>query len=126
MYFVIFLRKMYDGSDTRQTVRWGGVNEKKLIIIFWLSVGVFTIFCGTLHAVEVETLVRDAVNYYRGNASFSVVVMTIHRPGWERTLTIRAWTRGKRTVCLPLSRPQRQRKRNPEEGEGDVDIQSHG
>ena len=70
--------------------------RNKLTISFWLSVTVFTILCGPLHAVEVETLVRDAVNYYRGNASFSVVDMTIHRPGWERTLTIKAWTRGEK------------------------------
>lgn len=77
----------------------------KSIIISWLSVAVFTIFCGTLHAVEVETLVRDAVNYYRGNASFSVVDMTIHRPGWERTLTIKAWTRGQKDSLFTIIAP---------------------
>ncbi len=78
---------------------------KKSIIIFLLSIAVFTILCGTLHAVEVETLVRDAVKYYRGNASFSVVDMTIHRPGWERTLTIKAWTRGEKDSLFTIIAP---------------------
>ncbi|MEA2014998.1 MAG: outer membrane lipoprotein-sorting protein [Thermodesulfobacteriota bacterium] len=79
--------------------------RKKLIIIFWMSVAVFTIPCGPLHAMEVETLVRDAVNYYRGNASFSVVDMTIHRPGWERSLTIKAWTRGEKDSLFTIVAP---------------------
>jgi len=79
--------------------------RKKSIIIFWLSVVVSAILCGPLYAVEVETLVRDAVNYYRGNASFSVVDMTIHRPGWERTLTIKAWTRGEKDSLFTIIAP---------------------
>ena len=78
---------------------------KKSIILFWLSVAVFTLLCGTVHAVDVGTLVSDAVNYYRGNASFSVVDMTIHRPGWERTLTIKAWTRGQKDSLFTITAP---------------------
>ena len=78
---------------------------KKSIILFWLFVAVCILLCGTVHAVEVETLVSDAVNYYRGNASFSVVDMTIHRPGWERTLTIKAWTRGQKDSLFTIIAP---------------------
>jgi outer membrane lipoprotein-sorting protein len=53
----------------------------------------------------VEDLVRDAVNYYRGDASFSVVDMTIHRPDWERTLTIKAWTKGEKDSLFTIIAP---------------------
>lgn len=43
---------------------------------------------------EAGELVRDAFNHLRGNASVAVVDMTIHRPDWERTMTIRGWTLG--------------------------------
>jgi len=79
---------------------------KKSVIISRLFVFVGTlIFCGAVHAVEVGTLVKGAVNYYRGNASFSVVNMTIHRPGWERTLTIKAWTRGQKDSLFTIIAP---------------------
>jgi len=75
--------------------------------IFSLFIAFFILLCGTSHAVEVETLVRDAVNYYRGNASVALVDMTIHRPGWERTLTIRAWTRGEKDSLFTIVAPPR-------------------
>ncbi len=78
---------------------------KKSILIFWLSIFVFTMSGGTLYAEEAGTLVRNAVNYYRGDASFSVVDMTIHRPDWERTLTIKAWTRGEKDSLFTIIAP---------------------
>jgi outer membrane lipoprotein-sorting protein len=79
--------------------------EKKSTIILWLSLAVCAFLGGTSHAVEVETLVRDAVNYYRGAASFAVVDMTIHRPDWERTMTIKAWTRGQKDSLFTIVAP---------------------
>jgi len=79
--------------------------NKKTMRIFLLSVVFFTLLRIPSYAGEVETLVRDAVNYYRGTASFSVVDMTIHRPGWERTLTIKAWTRGEKDSLFTIIAP---------------------
>lgn len=47
-----------------------------------------------VHAEDAERIVREAVNYYRGDASTAVAEMTIHRPDWERTMIIKAWTEG--------------------------------
>jgi len=45
----------------------GKIHGKKSVIISRLFVFVGTlIFCGAVHAVEVGTLVKGAVNYYRG------------------------------------------------------------
>lgn len=43
---------------------------------------------------EVRALVEGMFDYMRGKASFAEVDMTIHRPDWERTMTIEAWTKG--------------------------------
>lgn len=63
------------------------------------------IFCDKSHPMEADTLVRNAINYYRGNASFSIVDMTIHRPDWERTITIRAWTKGEKDSLFTITSP---------------------
>ena len=54
-------------------------------------------------------LVKAAFDYWRGNASISTVEMTIQRPGWERAMTIKAWTRGeKESLFYILSPPKDQ------------------
>jgi len=40
-------------------------------------------------------IVEAAHAYMRGAASVAVVDMTIRRPDWERTVTIKAWTKGR-------------------------------
>jgi outer membrane lipoprotein-sorting protein len=41
----------------------------------------------------------------RGNASIATVTMTIHRPDWERKMTIKAWTRGKTDSLFYIQSP---------------------
>ncbi len=79
--------------------------KNKISVFLWCVVTFFVFFCGSLHAMDVENLVRDAVNYYRGDASFSTVDMTIHRPAWERTLTIKAWTKGQKDSLFTIVAP---------------------
>jgi outer membrane lipoprotein-sorting protein len=79
--------------------------RKRVAAILSLTVAFFVFFCGSIYAIDVEDLVRDAINYYRGNASFSIVNMTIHRPGWERTLTIKAWTKGQKDSLFTIVAP---------------------
>ena len=43
---------------------------------------------------EAKALVEGMFDHMRGKASFAKVDMTIHRPYWERTMTIEAWTKG--------------------------------
>ncbi len=48
----------------------------------------------TSAAVDPEQLLRQAFDNYRARTSQATVAMTIHRPDWERSLTMKAWTRG--------------------------------
>ncbi|MDH3429098.1 MAG: outer membrane lipoprotein-sorting protein [Gammaproteobacteria bacterium] len=54
-------------------------------------------------------IVRDAVNHWRGLASDSVITMVIHRPDWERTMTIRAWTKGDDRSLVRVLEPRKDR-----------------
>jgi len=44
--------------------------------------------------VDAKALVQGAIDHWRGLSSLSDITMVIHRPDWERTMTMRAWTRG--------------------------------
>lgn len=54
-----------------------------------------------------RSLVESCWNYMRGPASVSEVTMTIHRPDWERSLTIKAWTRGRSDSLFFITAPPR-------------------
>ena len=43
---------------------------------------------------DAQQIVRDAVDHWRGISSYSEMTMIIHRPDWERSMTMRAWTKG--------------------------------
>ena len=50
-------------------------------------------------------MVKKAFDYYRGIASISVVEMTIHREDFERTMRIKAWTRGEHDSLFKILSP---------------------
>ena len=58
---------------------------------------------------EAGKLVREAFDYYRGNASYAVMEMTIHRPEWERGQVLRGWTRGEKDGTIIITEPARDR-----------------
>jgi outer membrane lipoprotein-sorting protein len=60
-------------------------------------------------APDATTIVRDAVNHWRGVASDSVMTMVIHRPAWERSMTIRAWTKGEKKSLVRVLEPAKDR-----------------
>jgi outer membrane lipoprotein-sorting protein len=41
----------------------------------------------------------------RGKSSVATVVMTVHRPDWERKMTIKAWTRGRKNSLFYIDSP---------------------
>ncbi|MBW2039696.1 MAG: outer membrane lipoprotein-sorting protein [Deltaproteobacteria bacterium] len=78
---------------------------KKLILVLWLSLFLFIDLSTNATAQDGQALVEAAVNYYRGKASICTVDMTIHRPNWERILTIKAWTKGQKDSIFVIIAP---------------------
>jgi outer membrane lipoprotein-sorting protein len=54
---------------------------------------------------DATDIIKKAVEYYRGKASVALVDMTIHRPDWERTVTIKAWTKGRKNSLFYIMEP---------------------
>ncbi len=56
---------------------------------------------------DAATIVKRAIDYWRDVSSYSVVDMTIRRPDWTRTMTIRVWTRGQKESLVRVAAPAR-------------------
>ncbi|HZD52532.1 MAG TPA: outer membrane lipoprotein-sorting protein, partial [Woeseiaceae bacterium] len=54
-----------------------------------------------------DEIVRRAVDYWRGDSSYMKVEMIVHRPGWERTLAMIGWTRGREDTLIRFTAPAR-------------------
>jgi outer membrane lipoprotein-sorting protein len=65
----------------------------------------FSLVWCPLHSQDPNKIVDDSFNYMRGKASESVVEMIIHRPDWERSMTLRGWTQGKENSLIRIVDP---------------------
>lgn len=54
---------------------------------------------------DAATVVKAAIDYWRDVSSYSVIDMTIHRPDWQRTMTIRVWTKGEKQSLVRVVAP---------------------
>lgn len=57
------------------------------------------------YAQDAAAIVKSAVDYWRDVSSYSLSEMTIHRPDWERRMTIRVWTRGEKRSLVRVAAP---------------------
>jgi len=60
-------------------------------------------------AESAEEILTRAFDHYRGSSSYSVVEMTIHRPQWERTVVIEAWSKGRTDSLFHVTAPAKDR-----------------
>ncbi len=58
---------------------------------------------------DATQIVRDAVNHWRGLSSDGVMTMVIHRPDWERSMTMRVWTKGDDRSLVRVLEPKKDR-----------------
>ncbi len=54
-----------------------------------------------------KQIVRDAWDYWRGTSSYAEMTMTIHRPDWERSMSMRAWTQGQKKSLVQVTAPKK-------------------
>ena len=58
---------------------------------------------------DAAAIVRDAVNHWRGISSYSEMTMVIHRPDWERRMTMHVWTKGDEQSLVRVIEPRKDR-----------------
>jgi outer membrane lipoprotein-sorting protein len=85
------------------------VVKKKMILALWLLLFLFAGPNVKARAQDAQALVEAAVNYYRGKASICTVDMTVHRLNWERVMTIKAWTKGRKDSIFIIIAPPKDR-----------------
>jgi outer membrane lipoprotein-sorting protein len=78
---------------------------KKSITAFCLAAILLVTLGANVDAENAQDIVTASVNYYRGNASIATVDMTIHRPNWERVVTIKGWTKGQKDSLFTIIAP---------------------
>ena len=64
---------------------------------------------GNAQERDATQIVRDAINHWRGVSSDTVMSMVIHRPEWERSMTMRAWTKGDDRSLVRILEPKKDR-----------------
>jgi len=57
--------------------------------------------------IDAAQLVRDAMDHWRGLTSFSNMTMTIHRPDWERSMTMLSWSKGDKLSLVRVIEPKK-------------------
>ena len=56
-------------------------------------------------ANKATTLVKNAMDYWRSKTSYTEVSMIVHRPDWQRTMSMRSWTRGTDDALIIFTSP---------------------
>lgn len=59
--------------------------------------------------LDATQIVRDAIDHWRGVSSYTEINMVIHRPDWERKMTMRAWTKGADQSLVRVLEPAKDR-----------------
>jgi len=54
-----------------------------------------------------KELIQAAMDQWRGTSSYSEMTMTIHRPGWERSMSMRGWTKGDMQSLVRVTAPKK-------------------
>jgi len=73
----------------------------------------FSLFSSLAHAtpldmrLEARELIQRAMDHWRGLSSYSEVSMTIHRADWQRSMSMRSWTKGEKTSLVRVTKPKK-------------------
>ena len=52
-------------------------------------------------------LIKQVMNHWRSDSSYSEITMTIHRPDWQRSMSMRSWTKGDKTSLVRVTEPKK-------------------
>jgi len=56
---------------------------------------------------DARELVKAAMVHWRGTNSYSEMTMTIHRPDWQRSMSMRAWSEGDKLSLVRVTEPKK-------------------
>jgi outer membrane lipoprotein-sorting protein len=70
---------------------------------------IFSILTGVSHGADSQArdIVKQALDHWRGVSSVGEMKMTIHRPEWERSMSMRIWTQGSDKSLVRITAPKK-------------------
>ena len=77
---------------------------KRFILVLMICLSSPMVFSAT---PEPRELIQQAMNHWRSNSSYSEMTMTIHRPDWQRSMSMRSWTLGDKTSLVRVTSPKK-------------------
>ncbi len=72
-----------------------------------LMFGLLAVSSTLAQETDATELVRKAMDHWRGLTSHSNLTMTIHRPGWERKMTMDSWSKGDKLSLVRVVEPRK-------------------
>jgi outer membrane lipoprotein-sorting protein len=78
---------------------------RKIDII--LTIACFVAAASPAGAQDAADIVRATIDNWRGKSSYGEMTMTIHRPSWERSMSMRAWTQGSKKSLVRVIAPKK-------------------
>jgi len=68
-----------------------------------------TLFSGNVlsDSNDARALIEKAMNQWRGMTSYSEMTMTIQRPDWHRSMSLKSWTQGDKTSLVRVTQPKK-------------------
>jgi outer membrane lipoprotein-sorting protein len=66
-----------------------------------------TMSAGPVVAQDAAEIVKRSIDNWRGESSYGEMTMTIHRPSWERSMSMRAWTSGSKKSLVRITAPKK-------------------
>ena len=77
----------------------------------WVITGLFiclaSVSLRAREAPDARDLVRAAMDHWRGTTSYSEMTMTIHRPEWQRSMSMRGWSEGDKLSLVRVTEPKK-------------------
>jgi outer membrane lipoprotein-sorting protein len=58
-------------------------------------------------AQDAREIVKRSIDNWRGTSSYGEMTMTIHRPSWERSMSMRGWTSGSKKSLIRVTAPKK-------------------
>lgn len=77
------------------------MNYKYVIVLIFL----YLPLANAEESPSATSLIKSALDNYRGLSSYSEASMTIHRPDWERVMSMKAWTEGLDKSLVRITAP---------------------
>ena len=75
----------------------------------FISISLACLLSPIVHATDISPrdLIQQAMDHWRSNSSYSEMTMTIHRPDWQRSMSMRSWTKGDKTSLVRVTLPKK-------------------